>query len=283
MKSRSRFLQIVNVLGLIAGFCAGPRALGMTTNVTVSGFAFNPPTVSIAINDTVKWNFAEGGHTTTRNAGPPLWDSGTVAVGQSFSFQFTSTGNFGYFCFNHSFMTGSVDVSGANQPPTVSINSPSNGSVFAAPWPATLKATASDPDAGGSVSKVQFFTNNVSAGAVSNAPFNLAIGNLNAGSYVVKAVATDNLGATNTSTSITFTVVTPVAVTITNPALLSATQFKLTYSANPGLRYVVERSSNLFNFHGINTNTAASSSVTFTDSAAGPDQGYYRVGRLPNP
>src|SRR5262249_40484795 len=99
-----------------------------------------------------------------------------------------------------------------------------------------------------------------------------------------KAVATDNLGATNTSTNITFTVVTPVAVTLTNPALLSATQFKFTYSANPGLRYVVERSSTLpNNFLALMTNTAASSSVTFTDSAAGLAAGFYRVGRLPNP
>jgi plastocyanin len=281
MKSTNRLLQFIYVFGLMAGFCCGPRALATTNNVDVVGFAFSPPTATINVNDTVQWTFQDASqHTSTSDTG--LWNSPALNNNATFSFQFTATGTFAYHCAIHTSMLGSVVVSAANNPPTVSISSPSSGSVFAAPWNAVFKVAASDPDPGGSVSKVQFFTNNVSAGTVSNSPFNLSVGNLAAGSYTLKAVATDNLGATSATTN-TFTVVTPVPVTLTNPALLSPTQFKFTYSANPGLRYVVQRSFTISNLVSLVTNTAASSSVTFTDSAAGPDQGYYRVGRLPNP
>jgi len=75
----------------------------------------------------------------------------------------------------------------------------------------------------------------------------------------------------------------PMAVVLSNPERLSPTQFRFTYTANPGLRYVVERSETLPNFTGINTNTAAGNSVTFTDSSATASQSFYRVERLPNP
>jgi len=165
----------------------------------------------------------------------------------------------------------------------LAITNPVSGVTFSAPWSGMIKATASDPDPGGSVTKVEFFTNSVSAGIVTTAPYNLTVNNVAAGSYTLTAVATDNGGATNTSAAVTVSVVTPVAVVITNSQRLSDTQFRLTYAANAGLLYVVERSALLTNFAGINTNTAASSSVTFTDSAAGGSQKFYRVGRLPNP
>jgi len=78
-------------------------------------------------------------------------------------------------------------------------------------------------------------------------------------------------------------VVTPVSIVVSDPQQLPPSQFRFTYTANPGLRYAVERSAILTNFVGLLTNTATGSSVTFTDSVAGGSQNFYRVGRLPNP
>ncbi len=268
----------------LAVVLSGQAAL---TNVNITGsFTFDPSTVAINVNDSVKWTWQAGPHSTTSGSSPApngLWDSGLHSAGFAFTNVFTGSGNFPYFCTAHSFMIGSVTVSSANQPPMLAITNPVSGVTFSAPWSGMIKATASDPDPGGSVTKVEFFTNSVSAGIVTTAPYNLTVNNVAAGSYTLTAVATDNGGATNTSAAVTVSVVTPVAVVITNSQRLSDTQFRLTYAANAGLLYVVERSALLTNFAGINTNTAASSSVTFTDSAAGGSQKFYRVGRLPNP
>ncbi len=77
--------------------------------------------------------------------------------------------------------------------------------------------------------------------------------------------------------------VTPVAIVLSNLLRLSDSEFRFSYTANAGLRYVVERSASLSNFSGINTNTAGSGSVTFTDSDASGGLNFFRVRRLPNP
>jgi hypothetical protein len=77
-------------------------------------------------------------------------------------------------------------------------------------------------------------------------------------------------------------VVTPVAVTLSGPTATNQT-FKFTYSANPGLRYVVQTSSNLVNWVPLVTNVAASDPVVFSAGAVTNTSRFYRVGRLPNP
>ena len=72
-------------------------------------------------------------------------------------------------------------------------------------------------------------------------------------------------------------------IVLSNPQRVSDTQFQFDYTANAGLRYVIQRSDSLTNFTAINTNTATGSSVTFTDSAATLDSSFYRVGLLPSP
>jgi len=263
------------VILAITGWSAGAA----TTNVVIKDFAFSPPSVSINVNDSVNWNWTGNSHTTTSSTG--LWDSGVHNAGASFTHTFGTAGNFPYFCAVHTFMLGSVTVSSGNLPPAVTITNPAPGAVFAAPWTGIIQATASDSD--GNVSAVEFFRNSVSLGIVSNSPYNLAVTNVAAGAYVLKAVATDNSGATNTSAGVSISVVGPVPITISDPVSVSGTQFRLTYTANAGLKYVVERSSTLANFSGISTNVATASSVNFTDNAAIGVQNFYRVGRLPNP
>jgi plastocyanin len=277
MKKTLSFIPLGKLIIGSLGCAFGLIVQAAQTGVTVENFDFNPSSVSINVNDSVKWTWSSGTHTTTSSSG--LWDSGPRSSG-SFTNTFTSAGNFPYFCSIHTFMTASVTVTGPNQPPSVSITNPPNNATFSAPWTGVLQATASDD---GSVTNVEFFSGSASLGSVSSAPYNLAVNNLASGAYTFTAVATDNLGATNTSAGVSITVVTPVAIVLSDLQRLSDSEFRLSYTANAGLRYVVERSAGLSDFSGINTNTAASGSVTFTDGDASGGLNFYRVRQLPNP
>jgi hypothetical protein len=166
-------------------------------------------------------------------------------------------------------------------PPTVSITSPANGSVFAAP--ASEQVTANAAVSSGTVTNVQFFTNNVSCGNVTAAPFTLTP-TLAAGNYALTAAATA-AGISTTSTVVNISVVTPIAVKLTNPTTPSTANFKFTYSANVGLSYVIDRTTNLVSgsWVPIATNVAASNPTNYLDTHATSNPAFYRVGRLPNP
>ena len=179
-------------------------------------------------------------------------------------------------------MTGTIMVAAANLPPTVSITNPASGTVFAAPANVTIQASASDSD--GTVTNVQFL---VGANVVTNkatAPFSAVTNNLAAGSYTLSAIASDNSGATATN-QVTISVVTPVSVLLSAPQPVPPRKFRFSYTANTGLSYIVQRSTNLAspNWTTLVTNMAASGSINFTDLNATFNPGFYRVGRLPNP
>ncbi|MHB8520673.1 MAG: Ig-like domain-containing protein [Limisphaerales bacterium] len=219
-----RFASITRwacVIGLAACLVAS-SARAATKTVGISGFAFQPPSVTINVGDTVTWqDFDNSGHTTTSDTG--VWSSPALNS-TSFSFTFTTAGSFPYHCKPHPFMTGTVIVNGAaNQPPTVSIASPANGAVLAAPFSGTIQATAADPD--GTVAKVDFLANGNLLGTVTQAPFNFQVSSLAAGSYTLTATATDNQGASTTSSPVMVTIDAPPSVSISSPsdgAVLSA-------------------------------------------------------------
>jgi glucose/arabinose dehydrogenase len=120
----------------------------------------------------------------------------------------------------------------ANLPPTVSIDSPTNGAAFTAPANVVITATAGDSD--GSVTNVAFFDGGTFLGETNNMPYAVAA-SLASGGHTLTAVATDNLGLSTTSAVVSVTVNVanvPPSVTITNPidnAILSS-------SANVTLR-----------------------------------------------
>jgi RHS repeat-associated protein len=97
-------------------------------------------------------------------------------------------------------------------PPTVTLISPTAGTVLLAPANLTVQATVGTS---GSVTKVDFFQNGILIGTVINAPYTLTVGNLPAGAYLLTAKATDNLGIQTTSAPINLTVVANSAPTIT--------------------------------------------------------------------
>lgn len=94
-----------------------------------------------------------------------------------------------------------------NNPPTASITSPANGATFTAPASITIDATASDSD--GTVTKVDFYQGTSLLGTDTSSPYSFAWNNVGAGSYALRAVATDNLGATGTSVVVNVTANNP--------------------------------------------------------------------------
>ncbi|MGJ0483603.1 MAG: PQQ-dependent sugar dehydrogenase [Methylomicrobium sp.] len=94
-----------------------------TVEVNVSDFVFAPKTVIVKIGDTVRWNWANGTHTTTSGtSGTPngQWDSGVHMPSFSFEQTFNQAGSFPYFCSVHwqQGMTGTVVVKSSNTPQT---------------------------------------------------------------------------------------------------------------------------------------------------------------------
>ncbi len=108
-----------------------------------------------------------------------------------------------------------------NQPnaaPSVSITAPANGASFFVGDNVNITATASDV-APGTVTQVEFFVNGVSVGVDNTDPY-AATYVATSGTKNITAVATDNGGATTTSSIVTITVGTNTAplVNITAPA-----------------------------------------------------------------
>ncbi len=95
---------------------------------------------------------------------------------------------------------------GGNQDPSVSITSPSNGANFDTGANIQINANASDPD--GSVTKVEFFRGSSKLGEDTSAPYSYTINNAQAGNYNLTARATDNDGATKTSSNVNISVST---------------------------------------------------------------------------
>ena len=266
------------IYGCISWALACSSLTAALTNVYIYPQQFYPTTVTINVNDTVQWTWLSYTHSTT-SSDWGLWDSGEHGTWYAFTNTFTSPGTFPYYCTYHLF-SGSVIVQGAALPPTVALTNPPNGAVLSAPASLVLKATASDT--AGSVTNVQFFQGTGLLGNVASPPYSFPVNGLAAGNYVFSAVATDNLAQTATN-SITVHVITPAPITLAGAQWISGAGFRFSHAADPGLSYVVQRSGDLRNWIGFETNTAASNPVVVLDNQASGPVGFYRVGRLPNP
>jgi plastocyanin len=123
-------LAIAVLTGLLVG-CSAPNGTtttapsgstttggGSTTTVaagqfqvTIDGFAFTPPELTVPVGTTVTWtNNHAANHTVTSDTG--VFDSGTMAQGATFAFTFTEAGEFPYHCSIHSSMTAKIIVTG---------------------------------------------------------------------------------------------------------------------------------------------------------------------------
>lgn len=203
----------------LAVLCGSLTSRAATVDVSISGFAYVPSSVTVNVGDTVRWTQNDTApHTVTSDSGGVL-GSPTLSLGQTYSYTFSTAGTYTYHCTYHTYMHGTVVVQGANNiPPTCSITSPADGSSFPSGTSITIVAAASDSD--GTVSQVSFFDGNNLLGTASFSPYSYTTV-LPPGGHVLTAVAVDNQGAATPSTSITVTVGganLPPVVSITSPA-----------------------------------------------------------------
>jgi cytochrome c peroxidase len=96
----------------------------------------------------------------------------------------TELGQFGLSC--------STPAVSTNQPPALSLTSPANNATYNAPASVVISASASDPE--GNLARVEFFQGATRLGEATAAPYTFNWNNVQAGSYTVRAVATDAAG-----------------------------------------------------------------------------------------
>jgi len=278
------YLPAAFVINLLL-FSFAPSNFAATATVLAGSGSLNvfvPATTNINAGDRVVWVWnGLNAHSSTSDTG--LWDSGPiVSAPHSFTNTFNSAGTFPYHCSNpfHATMTGSIIVTAPNTPPAVSITNPVSGTVLSEPASVTIQASATD---NGTVTNVQFLVGSTVLTNKASAPFFAVTNNLPAGDYILAAIASDNLGAKATNT-VNISVVTQLPLVIGAPQL-STPSFQFNYTANTGLTYIVQRSTDLTvpDWTSIFTNKAASNPVVFVDDQATNSLGFYRVGRLPNP
>ncbi|MBC7488159.1 MAG: T9SS type A sorting domain-containing protein [Cytophagaceae bacterium] len=94
--------------------------------------------------------------------------------------------------------------SSGNAAPTVSLTAPSNNQSYTAP--ATVNITANAADSDGSISKVEFYNGLSLIFSDNTSPYTYSWTSVAIGTYVLKAIAYDNLLNTTTSSVVTITV-----------------------------------------------------------------------------
>ncbi|QKG53514.1 Ig-like domain-containing protein [Hymenobacter sp. BRD67] len=108
----------------------------------------------------------------------------------------------------------------ANPPPTVTLTAPANNAIVTLPASLTLTATAAD--ANGTVTKVDFYQGATLLGTSTTSPYSYTWAGAPAGVYVLTAKATDDGGATTTSSPVTVFVAaagnTAPTVSLTSPS-----------------------------------------------------------------
>ncbi len=108
------------------------------------------------------------------------------------------------FLLNGEFYLPNNGATTPNNPPSVSITSPSSGSAFISGSNITISANANDVD--GSISKVEFYNGSTKLGEDLTSPYQFTIAGAAAGSYSLTARAIDNLGSTSTSSLVSISV-----------------------------------------------------------------------------
>jgi len=89
-----------------------PGRTASTWSVSIQGFSFDPPVLTVDVGDTVVWTNGDAvTRTTTSDPGQvESWSSVGLPRGGSFSVTFESSGNFSCHCSVHPSMRGTVTV-----------------------------------------------------------------------------------------------------------------------------------------------------------------------------
>jgi plastocyanin len=88
-----------------------PLAATQPAVVRIDNFNFMPKELTVAVGTTVTWQNADDvPHTATSKDDPQTFDSGPLDTDDKFSFTFSKSGTYAYYCKVHPHMTGVVIV-----------------------------------------------------------------------------------------------------------------------------------------------------------------------------
>ena len=110
VRVRARAASATLLAGALAFLVVHAEAAGAAVHtVTIDGFAFKPPTVTVKVGDTVEWrNTDPVPHTATaKDAG---LDSGEIPANGHYRFTAKKKGRFAYECTLHTIMKGELVV-----------------------------------------------------------------------------------------------------------------------------------------------------------------------------
>ncbi len=96
------------------------------------------------------------------------------------------------------------NVGNANQPPVISISSPTKSNSYIAPATITIETTVSDPD--NNLSRVEFYQGTLKIGELSASPYTFVWKDVAEGTYSLTAIAIDQLNLRTTSLAVSVTV-----------------------------------------------------------------------------
>jgi len=107
-----RGLGIRFAIAAAISLCLSPCLSGAhaeeTTNVMIDNFTFEPAQLTVKVGTTVTWKNRDDIPHTVVAAGK--FRSKTLDTDDSYSFTFTTTGDYKYFCSLHPHMTGMIKV-----------------------------------------------------------------------------------------------------------------------------------------------------------------------------
>lgn len=243
--------------------------------VTDDGSILDPDPVVIVTGEAVFWqDTGFGPYVISSVSGPASFSTQTGGAG----ILFTIPGH--YYYDDDQFNTGTVIVS-PNTPPAVAITNPTNNATLAAPATFNFTADASDTDHDG-LSDVEFYvgTNQVDD-IFFPGPYATTVSNLSAGTYVLMAVAFDNVGATTTNT-ITINVGSVAPILLSAPKMVAGKfQFNVA-GLTVGKTNVIQSTTNIAstNWVSLATNMASTNTMSFTNASAS-SRNFYRVVQMP--
>jgi plastocyanin len=264
-KGWTPFLQMIATL--VAVFSAFQAKADAIVTVDLNGLS--PSTVYITPGEAVFWlqDDDNGPYEiqSDHNAWLPFL---LTSPGDEQGVRFNQVGTYTYMEAVN-FTPGTVVVFN-NGTPTVTITNPLNNAVFSAPASFTFGVDAADPDADG-LSDVEFYVGTNLVDDVFFDPFATSVTNLDAGTYILTAIAYDNLGASATN-SVTITVQNQSGITLGGAAIISG-QFQFTATGlTIGRTNILQSSTNFPTPAGwipIATNVATSTSASFTNALDG--------------
>ncbi len=169
-----------------------PASIAITANATDSDGTINRVTF-----------YANGTAVGTASASPYSFTWTNVPAG-SYAITALATDNSGATTASSA---ANVTVKAPNVAPTVQLTAPASGAVFTAPASVAMTANAVDSD--GTISRVIFYANGAAVGTASGSPYSFTWTNVPAGTYTITAAATDNSGATTTSSGVSVAVQAP--------------------------------------------------------------------------